>query len=570
MARATIFLLSLCTALLALHPAAFAAKRVAFVVGIDAYDNLPAGEQLQKAVNDARALGSAMKDLGYQVIEAKNADRRGFNESWQQFLSAIEPGDEVAFFFAGHGIEIAGQNYLLPRDVPKPESGEAALVKNESLSVTQLLADLEEEEPRVSLVILDACRDNPFAAEGTRSVGGTRGLARVEAPEGSFVMYSAGTGQAALDRLSDNDENSNSVFTRSLVPLIKTPGLPLQEVALRVREQVVALANSVGHKQTPAYYDQVIGRFCPAGCEGGAQEAVAPVPRPAPQVAVAPAPLPAPQGAPAAICALKDAVYHTAKADADSLTFAASASQESVTGADILLTVQSSGQEYRFDLVGENGTGKQYAILIGQGDNEDPPSSEVISVKDGKEQQGIASLDDPAPDSILLPSLPDAFRKANGGPSAEGFVPSGTLWQRSCPEPPAEKVAFPPPQADFAATRGAASSLWNQNGSKLYLLAAGETRRFYFDVPGPAAAEQGAIPGTLLFDGRKVGSSYEGTAYVFSSKCGAASYQIKGTLSDNSQRIEMVGIAPELDASCRVSAFKRDVLIFTYLSKADQ
>ena len=190
----------------------------------------------------------------------------------------IEPGDEVAFFFAGHGIEIAGQNYLLPRDVPKPESGEAALVKNESLSVTQLLADLEAEEPRVSLVILDACRDNPFAAEGTRSVGGTRGLARVEAPEGSFVMYSAGTGQAALDRLSDNDENPNSVFTSSLVPLIKTPGLPLQEVALKVREQVVALANSVGHKQTPAYYDQVIGRFCPAGCEAGSQQAVAPAP----------------------------------------------------------------------------------------------------------------------------------------------------------------------------------------------------------------------------------------------------------------------------------------------------
>jgi hypothetical protein len=104
-------------------------------------------------------------------------------------------------------------------------------------------------------------------------------------------------------------------------------------------------------------------------------------------------------------------------------------------------------------------------------------------------------------------------------------VPSGTLWQRSCPQPPAEKVAFvPPPQADFAATRGPASSLWNQNGSKLYLVAEGETRRFYFDVPGPTVAEQGAIPGTLLFDGRKVGSSYEGTAYVFSSKCGAASY----------------------------------------------
>ena len=102
--------------------------------------------------------------------------------------------------------------------------------------------------------------------DGTRSVGGTRGLARVEAPEGTFVLYSAGTGQAALDRLSDTDDNANSVFTRSLVPLIKTPGLPLQEVALKVREEVVALASSVGRKQTPAYYDQVIGRFCVAGC----------------------------------------------------------------------------------------------------------------------------------------------------------------------------------------------------------------------------------------------------------------------------------------------------------------
>jgi TPR repeat protein len=268
MARILVTVLSFCLLALGADPA-HAAKRVALVVGIDAYDNLREQEQLKKAVNDARAFGQALESLGYRVIGADNADRRGFNENWQKFLSAIEPGDEAAFFFAGHGIEIGGQNYLLPRDVPKPQSGEASLVKNESLSVTQLLADLQAEGPRVSLIILDACRDNPFAGDGTRSVGGTRGLARVEAPEGTFVLYSAGTGQAALDRLSDTDDNANSVFTRSLVPLIKTPGLPLQEVALKVREEVVALASSVGRKQTPAYYDQVIGRFCVAGCEAG-------------------------------------------------------------------------------------------------------------------------------------------------------------------------------------------------------------------------------------------------------------------------------------------------------------
>jgi caspase domain-containing protein len=281
MPRAAMLLFCLCAAVLTPAPAS-AAKRVALVVGIDQYDNLPAEQQLKKAANDANALGDTLKGLGYQVIVANNADRRGFNESWQKFLSLVEPGDEAAFFFAGHGIEIAGQNYLLPRDVPKPESGEASLVKNESLSVTQLLADLQDESPRVSLVILDACRDNPFAASGTRSVGGTRGLARVEAPEGTFVMYSAGAGQAALDRLSDNDKDPNSVFTRSLVPLIKTKGLGMQEVALKVREQVVSLANGAGHKQTPAYYDQVIGRFCVAGCEPDGEAAKpAAVPPPA-------------------------------------------------------------------------------------------------------------------------------------------------------------------------------------------------------------------------------------------------------------------------------------------------
>jgi hypothetical protein len=276
MRRATITTLCCCLSVL-LASQALAAKRVAFVVGIDAYDNLPAQHQLRKAVNDAHALGETLQGLGYQVVSADNADRRGFNENWQKFLSLIEPGDEAAFFFASHGIEIAGQNYLLPRDVPKPQSGEASLVKNESLSVTQLLSDLQEEGPRVSLVILDACRDNPFAADGTRSVGGTRGLARVEAPEGTFVMYSAGAGQTALDRLSDSDDNANSVFTRSLVPLVKTPGLGLQEIALKLREQVVALANSAGHKQTPAYYDQVIGRFCVAGCEAPQQPPAPPV-----------------------------------------------------------------------------------------------------------------------------------------------------------------------------------------------------------------------------------------------------------------------------------------------------
>ena len=134
MRRAILLLCTLSIAVL-IGMSAAAAKRVALVIGIDRYDILPEQQQLKKAVNDAHALGDALRAVGYEVLVMENADRRSFNEVWQKFLSLLEPGDEATFFFAGHGLEIAGQNYLLPRDVPKPLSGESFLVKNESLSV---------------------------------------------------------------------------------------------------------------------------------------------------------------------------------------------------------------------------------------------------------------------------------------------------------------------------------------------------------------------------------------------------------------------------------------------------
>jgi hypothetical protein len=500
MRRVSTLLCFACIYLFAVTPA-FAAKRVALVVGIDAYDNLAATQQLKKAASDAKALGETLQGLGYQVIAAENADRRGFNENWQKFLTAIEPGDEVAFFFAGHGVEIAGQNFLLPRDVPKPQSGEASLVKNESLSVTQLMADLQERSPRVSLVILDACRDNPFNVDGTRSVGGTRGLARVEAPEGTFVMYSAGAGQAALDRLSDNDDDPNSVFTRSLVPLIKTPGLGVQDVAMKVREQVVTLANSVGHKQTPSYYDQVIGRFCPAGCDGGQIAAVEPqtaLPAPAPVPAAAPMPAPGP--APArqaeqgdADCALKDAVFRTAKTDSETIAFVPSTSEGSITGTDMVL--KSGGTDYRFELVIENGTGSEYAILSGQDDNEDAPSSELKSVNDGHEAPGVGGLEAGAPDQILLPDLQKSFVKQNGGPNAEGYVPSGTLWQRSCPGV-TTAAASPAPAPSHSSETESTSLL----GMKLEAGEGAEGLTVTEVDPSSDAARKGVKPGDLVVE----------------------------------------------------------------------
>ena len=115
------------------------------------------------------------------------------------------------------------------------------------------------------LYVIDACRDNPFVNSTGRSIGGTRGLTLIEPPSGTFVMFSAGAGETALDRLSDGDTDPNSVYTRVLVPRLKTPG-KIGDIAREVRREVRKLASHVNHVQTPAFYDEVLGDFCPAGC----------------------------------------------------------------------------------------------------------------------------------------------------------------------------------------------------------------------------------------------------------------------------------------------------------------
>jgi outer membrane protein assembly factor BamD (BamD/ComL family) len=252
------------------------AKRVALVVGIDQYENLASAQQLQKAVSDSHAVGDAFRSLGYEVEEADNVARLDFLRQWQHFLNRIEPGDEAAFFFAGHGVEIGGLNFLLPADVPRVASGEEEVLEASSLSLSSFLEQARERKPQTALYVIDACRDNPFANSTGRSIGGTRGLTLVEPPTGTFVMFSAGAGETALDRLSDSDADPNSVYTRTLVPRLRAPGR-IGDIARDVRRNVRQLASQVNHLQTPAFYDEVVGDFCPAGCVAEAKaDAAAP------------------------------------------------------------------------------------------------------------------------------------------------------------------------------------------------------------------------------------------------------------------------------------------------------
>jgi WD40 repeat protein len=249
---------------------ASAQRRLALVVGIDRYQNLPPDQQLRTAVNDARSVGGVLTRIGFAVTVSENPTRPSLIDRFDEFTRQLSPGDEAAFFFAGHGVAIGGGNYILPADVPNVESGQETRLARAALGEIDIVSDLQSRGVRVALVILDACRNNPFKRPGLRGVGNERGLTRIEPVRGVFTMYSAGIGQTALDRLGDNDANPNSVFTRALLPRLGQPGLALGDLAVDVREDVTRLALAVGHDQRPAYYDETTGgKFYLAGLPSG-------------------------------------------------------------------------------------------------------------------------------------------------------------------------------------------------------------------------------------------------------------------------------------------------------------
>ena len=235
-----------------------AEQRLALVIGNDAYSEV---EPLTKAKADALAVGAALTARGFAVTVVQNASRRDMNRQIAAFTGKLSRGDTALLFYAGHGVEIDGENYLLPTDIIAPRTGERDFVKSESIALSGLLDRIRATGVSTTIAIIDACRDNPFATTNGRSIGGTRGLGRITAPQGTFVIFSAGAGQTALDGLTDEDPAANSVFTRLLLPYLSKPGVELRSLVADLRVEVRALARSVNHIQFPAYYDELLGDF---------------------------------------------------------------------------------------------------------------------------------------------------------------------------------------------------------------------------------------------------------------------------------------------------------------------
>jgi hypothetical protein len=233
--------------------AAAQAKRLALVIGNDAYQH---ADPLGNARADAKAVADALQATNFKVTLKQDVTLQAMKQAIRTFKNEVAGGDEVIFYYAGHGVQLDGNNYMIPVDT----AGDSAdQLKDDSVSLQRVLDDMQDQKARFTLAIIDACRDNPFKGNG-RALR-TRGLAPVTAADGQAVLYSAGAGQEALDNLGPRDKDPNGVFTRVLIKEMKTPGLSFDQVIHEVRDQVVALAKSVDRIQTPGYYSQFTGDF---------------------------------------------------------------------------------------------------------------------------------------------------------------------------------------------------------------------------------------------------------------------------------------------------------------------
>jgi uncharacterized caspase-like protein len=236
---------------LACQPAS-AAARVALVIGNSEYRNVP---QLANPDNDAAAFARTMKQAGFDVVEARHdltgADMR---RALRDFGDKARNADMAVIYYAGHGIEVEGTNYLIPVDAALQRDTD---VYDEAVSLDRVLVAVESAK-QLRLVILDACRDNPFSKTmkkvGMRSVG--RGLAKVEPTSpNTLIAYAAKAGSTAAD-----GDNKNSPFTDALVRHIATPGLDVRKAFGFVRDDVLKLTNN---RQEPYVYGSLGGEDVP-------------------------------------------------------------------------------------------------------------------------------------------------------------------------------------------------------------------------------------------------------------------------------------------------------------------
>ena len=258
--------------LLLVLPASFAhaGKRVALVIGNSAYQYTP---KLDNPKNDASDIAAALKRYSFEVIEGFDLDKRGFDRKVLDFAAALKGSDAGVFFYAGHGMQVAGQNYLIPTDA-KAEAAETLDFEMVRVDVVQRIMERLTE---TNILFLDACRDNPLARNlarsmGTRSLEVGRGLAQVEAGIGTLISFSTQPGNVALD-----GAGRNSPFAGALVKHMGSSNDDLSAILISVRNDVM---KETQRKQVPWEHSALTGQFYFSGASPSAPAAPLPPSQP--------------------------------------------------------------------------------------------------------------------------------------------------------------------------------------------------------------------------------------------------------------------------------------------------
>jgi hypothetical protein len=223
---------------------AAATQRTALVIGNSSYEISP----LKNPVNDATDMANTLTRSGFNVSLKINADERTMVTAIREFGRQIKQDGGVGlFYYAGHGIQVRGRNYLIPLEAVIESEGD---VRFEAVDAGFVLSKMEDAGNDMNIVILDACRNNPFARNFRSS---TQGLARMDAPKGSIIAYATAPGELAAD-----GTGRNGIYTKHLIHNIQAPQLRLEDVFKNVRRAVV---NETGNKQVPWESSSLMGQF---------------------------------------------------------------------------------------------------------------------------------------------------------------------------------------------------------------------------------------------------------------------------------------------------------------------
>lgn len=220
-----------------------AENRIALVIGNAEYKDAP----LTNPVNDATDISLALKQLNFSVDTYTNVNRKAMREAIRNFGVKLRKADVGLFYFAGHGIQIKGRNYLVPLSADVHSADE---VQDESIDASSVLRKMESAGNAVNIVVLDACRNNPFA-RSFRSM--ESGLARMEGPVGSFIAYATAPGSVAAD-----GSGRNGLYTEYLLKALRQPGLSIEQTFKLVRNGVTT---ATGGQQIPWESSSLMGDF---------------------------------------------------------------------------------------------------------------------------------------------------------------------------------------------------------------------------------------------------------------------------------------------------------------------